>query len=201
MRRRVLAAVLVAAALSSAAVLALLGRAVLAVPDTIRAEDARLARADLAPLTEIGPAGAFGGAAEELLGAGDDQSYREALRLYHASRVPDLPPGEILELHGEAEATLTRLVRGDGDPTLRSRAANLLGVLLLEDARLDPASSRRYLETSLGAFQDAVKLDPAYADAKHNLELLATLPPDRAFKPRQERGSDASVTPPADEGY
>jgi hypothetical protein len=195
-RARVLLVSAAVVAIGAAIVLALLGRAVLTVPDAIRADDARLARPDLAPAAAIGSTAIFAGPAESLLGVGDDQAYREALVLYRASQDTGLSDRDVLSLHGEAGAKLTRIVRTDGDETLRSRAANLLGVLLLEDARLDPTSSRRYLELSLGAFQDAVRLDPDYVEAKHNLELLATLPLDTTFQPREGRGPDASATEP-----
>jgi hypothetical protein len=192
---------LVVVAIGTAVVAVLLARAVLSVPEAIEADDARLARADLAGGVEIGVGGVFGGVAEALVGAGDDQSYRKALQLYAASSVDGLAVAERLALHGEAEAILTRLVQTDGDGAVRAHAANLLGVMLLEDARLDPASTRRFLDLSLGAFQDAVRLDPTPDEAKHNLELLATLPPDAVFRDEEPQDSGASATPPADPGY
>jgi hypothetical protein len=188
-------------ALGVALVLVLFGRAVLAVPDAIRTQDARLSRADLAGAAPVASPGLFAGTAESFLGAADDQGYREALRLFYASRDARLAPKEVLALHGEAEARLGRIVRTGGDPALRSRAANLLGVLLFDDARLDPSSTGRYLELSFGALKDAVRLDPGYAEAKRNLELVATLPLETAFRNRQERGSEASATPPEEAGY
>jgi hypothetical protein len=199
-RGRVLPALIVVAAVGAAVVLALLGRAVLSVPTKLDAEDVRLARPELAAGVEIGPSGAFGGAAEALVGATDDQSYREALRLYRASRA-ERSDVDVLALHGAAAGILTRLVRDDGDPKLRARAANLLGVMLLQDAHINSVSARRYLELSLGAFQDAARLDPEHAEAKHNLELLATLPPGRTFREEPQQGSEVDVTPPSTGGY
>jgi len=200
-KRRVGAALVVLVVIGAAAVAVLLAKAVLSVPRGIQAEDARLARPDLAASVEIGTGGVFGAIAETLVGADDDQEYREALRLYAASNVAGLAVAERLTLHGEAESILTRLVRADGDRALRARAANLLGVMLFEDARLDPTSTRRYLDLSLGAFQDAVGFDPDFSEAKHSLELVATLPPDKVFPEEEERGSGASATPPTDSGY
>jgi hypothetical protein len=197
----VLPALIVLAAVGAAVVLALLGRAVLSVPSKLDAEDARLARPELAAEAEIGPSGAFGGAAEALVGATDDQSYREALRLYHASRSAERSDVDVIALHGTAAGILTRLVRDDGDPELRARAANLLGVMLLQDARINPVSARRYLELSLGAFQDAARLDPEDAEAKHNLELLATLSPGRTFREEPQQGAEVDVMPPSTGGY
>jgi hypothetical protein len=199
-RGRLLPALIVVAAVGAAVVLALLGRAVLSVPTKLDAEDVRLARPELAAGVEIGPSGAFGGAAEALVGATDDQSYREALRLYHASRA-ERSDVDILALHGTAAGILTRLVRDDGDPELRARAANLLGVMLLQDARINSVSARRYLELSLGAFQDAARLDPEDAEAKHNLELLATLSPGRTFREEPQQGAEVDVMPPSTGGY
>jgi hypothetical protein len=186
---------------AAAAIAVLLGRAVLSLPDDMAAQDARLARPDLAAGAETGDGGPFQEIAEALAGAGDDRSYRRALRLYHASRFEGLAVANRLALQGEAEAILTRVVRTDGDNELRSRAANLLGVLFLADARLDPSSTRRYLDLSLGAFEDAVRFDPGYTEAKRNLELLASLPPDLVFAEVDQPGSEASATPPSDPGY
>lgn len=200
MRLRPAALALVLAALAAALALALVGVAVLDVADEAQA-DARAAphgaggepgRRDRGLGVRIG---------EAILGVADARSYLDAVALARAAARPAQPEPAVLRLRAEAEAILLPVVRGDGDPELRSRAANLLGALLFEDAKIVQQNPRRYLEQALGAFQDAVLLDPSNAVAKRNLELLATLPANTRFRREGTSGVEASASPRAPGGY
>lgn len=113
--------------------------------------------------------------AEWLLGAADDREAAEAFALFDAVRVDGLDPEDAIARHGEAEAALGRVVESQAPAAARSRAATLNGILLAEDARLDPRSAGRYLELALQSFREAVTLDPDNEAAKANLELLVRL--------------------------
>jgi hypothetical protein len=185
------AAALIAVALAAAAALALLADAVFSVDRNIRSADARLAAG--LPLEPPESEGFRFRAAETLLGAADDRDYREALALLQRNQ-PVGSPEETLALHGLLEARLGSLARDGGSPQLRSSAANVNGILLYEDARLDRRSAIRYFELSLGAFREAVRHDPENEDAKYNLELLVRLIQEQQQQPGRERSGDTGST-------
>jgi hypothetical protein len=137
---------------------------------------------------------------EGILGVADDRSLRDAVALAKAAALPGQPVGLAFEQRAEAEAILAELVRGDGSAALRSQAANLLGVLYFEDAKAVEENPRRYLESALGAFQDAVRIDAGNNTAKANLELLAALPARTVFR---DAGApvEASASPFSPGGY
>lgn len=192
--------VLVGVAVAAAVVLALVGMAVLDVSSDARADDRRavLAAGRIDETRHERGLGVRIG--EEILSVADDRSLRDAVALAKSAALPDQEKVAALELRAEAEAILAELVRGDGSAVLRSQAANLLGALYFEDAKTVEQNPRRYLESSLGAFQDAVRIDPDNATAKANLQLLATLPAETTFS---EAGApdEASATPAAPGGY
>jgi hypothetical protein len=190
----------VAAALLAAAALALVGVAVLDTADDARAHrglaaspgvDRDASRHERPLDVRIG---------EAMLGVRDQRAFFDAVGLAKAAAVPGTPESRVLELRAEAMAVLGEVVRGDGDAGLRSRAANLLGTLLFEDAKLQ-RNPRRSLENALFAFQDAVRLDPTNAVAQANLELLATIPARTEFRQEETPGADASASPSTAEGY
>jgi hypothetical protein len=189
-----------AAALVAAVALALLGVAVLDVSRDARADDRRV-RYAAGRLDESRHERGVGvRSGEGILGIADDRSLRDAVALAKASALPGQPAGTAIELRAEAEAILAALVRGDGSTAVRSYAANLLGVLYFEDAKAVNENPRRYLESALGAFQDAVRIDSENRVAKANLELLATLPARTVFR---DTGApaEASASPFAPGGY
>lgn len=191
------------AVLVAAAVLAVLARSAFAVERDLRAEDARLLAGEPGPPRSRGLASRL---SETVLGVGDDRSLREALRLVTSSRTPGTPVAGVLERHGEAVVRLDALARSGGDPVRRSHAANLAGLLALEDAALDAGSRGRYLELGLDAFRLAVLTDPANEDAKYNLELVLALltgpggTTDTGEEQPAPQGSSASSSPPGS-GY
>jgi hypothetical protein len=70
---------------------------------------------------------------------------------------------------GPAETALGQVSRTETIPVAAAAAANLLGVLFFTDPD-DPESSPA--ERAIGAFQDAVLLDPSNEVAKANLEMI-----------------------------
>lgn len=194
-------AIVAVIALLAAIALALVGAAVLHVASAAKADDDRIVggAADPDATRRERPIGVRVG--EAILGVADDRSYRDALELANASRLADLPPGVAAERRAEAIAILSSIVDGDDHRGLRAKAANLLGVLYFEAAKTTTENPRRMLEQSLGAFQDAVMLDPADATAKANLELLATLPAGTKFEREEASGPAASASPGGGGGY
>lgn len=201
MRSKPVIALVAAIAVVAVVVLAFLGAAVLGVEHDLDRSDQALAfgaasenpsprERDLS--TRVG---------EAVLGVSDDRAYRDAAELAKAAGLPDQTPGAILQLRAEAEAILIKVVRGDGASVLRARAANLLGALLFEDAKAAKTNPRRYLEQSLGAFQDAVTLDPTFDVAQANLEIVAALPPGTSFRKAGSSGNDASASGGEESGY
>lgn len=174
MRRGVLTGAVVLALLAAAAVLALLADSVLAVGDDLETRADRLAQPGPPPEAPS-ESGLRLRVARSLVGAEGDLELLSALERFDRSRQAALTSEEQLEAHGELEADLTRLAREGDDLEQRSRAANLNGVLLVEDARLDRSSASRFLQLGLESFRQAVTLDPANDEAKANLELLVGL--------------------------
>lgn len=195
------AIVLAAVAIAAGVAIALAGVSVLGVGSDLEAHDSVLryeaAPADPAPHPR--PLGVRVG--EALLGAEEDRLLRDAAELAKAAGLPGEPEAVVVTRRAEAEALLGRVLRGDGDPVVRSRAANLLGVLLFEDAKAARGNARRFLEQSLGGFQEAVTLDPTFAVAKANLEALARLPAGTSLGSVGTQGNEASSSGGGESGY
>jgi hypothetical protein len=193
--------VLAAVTLLAAIALALVGVAVLHVAGDAQADDQRIESSAPDPdaARHERPAGVRLG--EAILGIADDRAYRDAVELAKASTIQDLTPDVALERRAEAIAILRPIVQGESSPALRSHAANLLGALYFEDAKATADNPRRLLEQALGAFQDAVLIDPANETAKANLELLATLPATTRFNDDSASGAAASAAPDNPGGY
>ena len=193
------------ALLVAAVVLALLGEDVRRWPGRLEAGDQRLASGtappdlwepdDALPL-RVGP---------ERMGLEDDLRYREALRLVRVTRegLDSLDAAEIHRRQARAENALAQVQDADPDATRRSAAATMRGVLLYEDALSTGSRSTDLLPRSVGAFQRAIELDPANADAKLNLEQVLNLQPPRQQRDRAGGGGSsggASYSAPG-EGY
>jgi hypothetical protein len=114
-----------------------------------------------------------GGAAKSLLDVNDDILFRQALRGVLLSH-PEMPgfsdPAYVVH-RNEATAGLTDIVQKGDDPSRRSAAANLLGVLTFADAIADYENRGKLLDSSVGRFRQALSFDPGNDDAKFNLEL------------------------------
>ncbi|HWL33192.1 MAG TPA: hypothetical protein VNP89_06265 [Gaiellaceae bacterium] len=112
-------------------------------------------------------------AAETALAASDDLAFRRQLQAYARVR-----PGTFVDvqrvqtLRAETQVGLASLSRTDPDAARRSRAANMTGVLALDErlAPSDPAALADLIRGAIGSFRSAVELDPGNSDAKLNLE-------------------------------
>ena len=192
---------IIAAAAVLAVALALLGLAVLGTSARLQEESRTLAAGVVDPAPEVGDPSTADRVGDAFIGTGETRDYFDAVELARASTLEGQTDAAVLEQRAQAEAILSQLVGGDGERLMRSRAANLLGVLLFEDAKVAKASPRRYLEQSLAAFQDAATLDPSYSTAKANLELLQQLPLRTEFRDEGVSGSDASSGGSGESGY
>jgi hypothetical protein len=132
------------------------------------------------------PGGIGGRIAERLLGVRDDAAFRRALALYRAA-LPNANEQQQFEFDRElpakrirAQRALTAVSVGDPDP--RSRATNMLGILMHgAPTPTDPAQQRAQILSVIGLFRSAIKLDPGNEDAKLNLELVLRDPQTEAF--------------------
>ncbi len=204
MRRRTLLLVAAAICLGAAAAAAVLATDVGAWRSALRAGDAEAAAdpsaATVPSADELLPFHA----ARDLLGLDDDLAFRRALVLFHDgySGIPSHDQSSAgTEARAEAEATLERIVRTEGDGPRASAAANLLGVLELVDASAG-SSLGGSVDRAIVELQNAVRLDPGDADAKANLELaLGLAPPDSPFRSTRHgssgrrRGGASQTTP------
>lgn len=195
------ATILAGAGIAAGVAIALVGVSVLGVGGDLEAQDDALrdAAAPAEPSPHPRPLGVRIG--EALLGVEADRLLRDAAELARAAGAPDEPEAIVVSRRAEAEVLLARVLRDGADPIVRSRAANLLGVLLFEDAKAARGNARRFLEQSLGGFQEAVTLDPTFAVAKANLEVLARLPAGTALGAVGTQGEDASSSGGGESGY
>ena len=113
------------------------------------------------------------GVAKGVLGVDDDVAFRRAVRALRLSRLEDatVSDPDLALRRNEAQARLEAIASADGDPSRRSRAANLLGALGL--ARLVSETQERtaLLQATIASLQLAIALDPSNDEAKFNLEL------------------------------
>lgn len=112
------------------------------------------------------------------LGVGDDIAFREALRTFRLSgpRTPSTLSSASFEVRGDAELQLRERVDHDSEPSRRSSAANLVGVLtLLGAADVAVADRETFVTRAIEDFRRAVELDPANDDAAYNVELALRL--------------------------
>jgi hypothetical protein len=208
MKRRTLLLVAAAICLCAAAAAAMLATDVGAWRSALRAGDAEAAADPSAATVPTADELLPFHAARSLLGLDDDLAFRRALVLFHDgySGIPSHDQSSAgTEARAEAEATLERIVRSEGDGARASAAANLLGVLELVDASAG-SSLGGSVDRAIVELQNAVRLDPGDADAKANLELaLGLAPPDSPFRSTRHgssgrRRGGASQTSPG-RGY
>lgn len=115
--------------------------------------------------------------AERALGIGDDLRYRETIWLFRRVQPgkvtiegPDQP---LLEaLRGKAVLEVADRARQENNPRRRAQLLNLNGVFTFSRySQFSAFDKDRLLREAIGAFRNAVRLDPNNADARANLEL------------------------------
>lgn len=117
----------------------------------------------------------IGGAAESLLGAGDDVAFRRALQQYVDASKLRLRLDNAVDVEsarGRAQDSLERLARNEPSPRT-SQALTLLGVLAFRASASGATQSQ--VDAAISDFTDAVRADPGNVDAAFDLELLLRL--------------------------
>lgn len=164
---------------------------------TWRAVEADDFRFQAAPARQVGlwesPGLAPAELGARLLGIDDDLEYRRTTSLFTRSRPGRAPyPGpQLAALRGRAALQLTRTSQAETNAERRAQLLNFLGTLPLDRRIQDRAERASVLQTAIGIFEGAVRVDPGNADAKVNLELVlrisnaASVP---ANDPSGERG-------------
>jgi hypothetical protein len=136
------------------------------------------------------PSTVFGGAAERLLGAGDDIAMRRALQRY-------VNTGKLhLRLDNAVDVETARAAAQDAlEPPARSdnaqrssQALTLLGILAFRASA--SGSTQSQVDAAISNFTDAVRIDPGNEDAAYDLELLlqATAAHGNRVQPGQAGG-------------
>jgi hypothetical protein len=137
-------------------------------------------------------------AAERILDVADDVEFRRALALFREARRGPAGGYAQTRARGAAEAALSRVAQGGGDPRAASIAATLLGVLAFEDALPRAGRLASSPERALATFQAAIRLDPGNDAAKDDLELVLHVLQARAA--RHGTGSEGSDDAGAGQG-
>jgi hypothetical protein len=147
----------------------------------------------------------------DLLELDDDITFRRTLALFreeHQATEERRSTSEQGLRKTLLEQALIDVEEEAGDPSRRSQAANLLGVLYSEMAQSAGPSGEVFVGRALAAWRRAIIADQANVDAKANLELFLTLmsEPERIRSIRFGRGSSlrgggqVGLRPPG-EGY
>jgi hypothetical protein len=116
--------------------------------------------------------------AEEAFGIDDDLMIRRALRAFAVDARREDNPYDFARpaFRAEAQATLTAAERSsDLAAPLRSKAANLVGVLTFAEAAQDPINGPALVRRSAADFRRAVRIHPGNTEAKYNLEFVLRL--------------------------
>jgi hypothetical protein len=159
---------------------------------------------------------------DDLLEVDDDLAFRRALVFFRRQHpateettrsadgraTPSQSTSEQIQLQSSLEQTLIDVENRETDPSRRSQAANLLGVLYFDMAQAAGPAGEVFLDRTLAAWRRAIILDPANVDAKVNLELFLTLMSEeeqiRSFRfgrgTSQRGGGHVGLRPPG-EGY
>ncbi len=172
-RRALLAASAVACAVAAMA-LTLLAVQTVRARNAVAAGDRRYATApDEAGLWRPGALGASS-VSRAVLGIDDDLAFRRAIRAMRLSQrdTPTNSDVDVILRRVKAQRLLQRVANGDPDPRRRSRAMNLLGVLVLSTPAANREERVTMQQVALGALQKAIQLDPENDEAKFNLEVL-----------------------------
>jgi hypothetical protein len=108
------------------------------------------------------------------LGIDDDLKYRAALRSFSLTqpRNPLAYGASVQSQRAVAQIRLAEVVREDPRARRKAIGANLLGILALSAPSPIAPGQPSPVESATAEFQNAIRLDPDYEDAKFNLELL-----------------------------
>ncbi len=188
MRRAWMLRVAAVLAVPAALALALLAVDVLRVPRELAADDVRFQAAPRVPRSLWDDLGFLpGNSGARLLGMQDDVASRRTTALF-----AQVQPGKVNinspereALRGRAQLEVALRAQEGGEPRRQARHLNLVGILTLGRFSTDSAEASQILARGIGAFQNAIEVDPQNADAKRNLELLLRRP-------------EAAVLPPSD---
>ena len=148
---------------------------------------------------------------ERLLGIDDDLLYRRALHAYadDARRRDSRYDFLRSTFRAEARTLLSEAESAALPASLRSKAANMLGAMTLDEANGDPERKQKLMALSIEHFRRAIRIDPRNAEAKYNLELLLRLPelppflkpPDEDLRPRVGTSTPGAERPRRGHGY
>ena len=176
MRARV-AVPLAIALLLVAALLAGLAHQVGAWHDVMRSDDVRFVTAPVDRGLWSAPSGPGAGIAGDALGLSDDVRFRKGERLYVRGHLPATTFAQEkarLAARGGAAELLEQTMNDDTESWRRARAANLLGILLVEDAKegreLAPVLSKQ----AVRAFSTGTRQGEGADEPRFNLEILLT---------------------------
>jgi hypothetical protein len=175
--RRIASVVAGIAALAGAVVLVLVAVDARAWSATVRDDDALFRVAPARPTWDSGARAPFG-LSERLLGTADDVRLRRAIQAFQLARIQTtffIQDPRLQAAKAKATLALVDVERKGPSNRARSTAANLLGVLAFQDARLDPSSAQTSLRRATLAFRRAILWDSTNEDAKSNLELVLRL--------------------------
>ena len=113
------------------------------------------------------------GAAERILGLRDQLALRLALVAARRAAHGQLHLENALDVQGARGAAENRLaaLAGSADPRIASQAEDVLGFLSFGDLARGGFQGRPQAETALGAFQNAVRLDPANAGTSRSCSV------------------------------
>lgn len=171
-RRRLLAAGSLLS-LALAAALTVFAVDVVRWSDSLEAQDVRFLGAPTQARFTAPPSRLPFDATEKALGASDDLAFRRQLQGFARVRPGAEFNAPLLALRTETQLGLGHLARGDPAASRRSRAANMIGVIALNEslAPRDADALTSLITGAIGSFRNAVEIDPANSDAKTNLEL------------------------------
>jgi hypothetical protein len=159
-------------ALAAAVALVLFAWDVRRWSDGLAAQDVRFLASPNQARYEEPPALLPLGAARRALGGEDDLAFRRTLESFARVRPGTQLTPQLLALRAETQTALAELGRGEPELGRQSRAANMTGVLALDESQAprEPEALASLITGAIGSFRNAVELDAANADAKTNLE-------------------------------
>jgi hypothetical protein len=160
-------------ALAAAAVLVVFAVDLLRWDQALAAQDVRFLASPSQSRFSEPPTRLPVGVTEAALGGSDDLAFRRQLQGYARVRPrAALDFQRVQALRAQTQLGLARLSRSDPDAARRSRAANMIGVLALDErlAPRDPEALADLIRGAIGSFRNAVEIDPTNSDAKLNLE-------------------------------